>query len=295
MEPFPIILVSISAIGHAYWNYKLKKTIDKTENKLLIYWLSTLIGLLLFFPIFIFYLIKNPISYSSLIYLIVFGFFLALYMLFLTKTYSYHDLSLAYPLTKIIPFFTLLLGIFILKEQVSMNAFLGIFLILLGAYSIHLKNFSFKNFINPIISLKSKGSMFALLTAIISAFYGLVSKISLEVLNPVVFVYLGFFLSFLFYSLIFFFNKELLKNIKTEFKEYKKSIITIGLLDIFGYFLVLIALIGNKLSYIFALRQMSIIFAVLLGSKVLKEKYGNTRFISSIIILIGIILIIISK
>lgn len=294
MESLPIILVSISALGHAYWNYVFKKIIDKSEHKLLIFWLCMLVSCTLFLPIFIFYLVKNPIPYNTLIYPAIFGFLLALYMLFLTKSYFYHDLSLAYPLSKTIPLFTLLLGLFVLNEYVSTTAFIGIFCIVFGAYSIHLRDFSFKNFLKPIISLKSKGSIFALFTAVVSAFYGLISKVSLEVMNPFILVYLGFLFSLIFYSSIFLFDKELLKNIKNQFRRYKKSIVTIGFLDIFGYSLVLIALTGNKLSYIFALRQMSIIFAVLLGSKILNEKYGKARFISATIIFIGIVLISIS-
>lgn len=289
MESSAIILISVSALGHAYWNYVFKKTVDKSEHKLLVYWLCTLISCILFLPVFIFYLVKNPIHYNALIYPATFGFFLALYMLFLTKSYFYHDLSLAYPLSKMIPLFTLLLGLFVLNEYVSTTAFIGIFCMIFGAYSVHLKNF--KNFLKPIISLKSKGSIFALLTAVVSAFYGLVSKISLEIMNPFILIYLGFLFALIFYSSIFLFDKELLKNVRNQLRKYKKSVITVGFLDIFGYSLVLIALVGNKLSYVFALRQMSIIFAVFLGSRILNEKYGKTRLISAILIFTGVVLI----
>jgi len=45
------------------------------------------------------------------------------------------------------------------------------------------------------------------------------------------------------------------------------------------------------LSYVFALRQMSILFSVFVGIYELKEGYGKTRIAASIIIVIGIILI----
>ena len=198
---------------------------------------------------------------------------------------------MAYPLSRTIPLFTLLLAVFILKEQVSAVALIGILLIVFGGYSVHLKDFSFKGFITPVMSIGSKGSIFALLTALVSAFYALVSKISLGVLHPVVLVYLGFLFALIFYSAIFLFYKRVLEKMKIEFRRFKKEIITIGVLDIFGYFLVLLALRGNKLSYIVALRQMSIIFAVVLGARLLKEKYARTRVISSLAIFAGIILI----
>ena len=104
-------------------------------------------------------------------------------------------------------------------------------------------------------------------------------------------VYLGFFFAIIFYSSIFLFKKEFIKNIKNQFIKYKKPIITVGTLDIFGYLLILYALTMSKLSYVFALRQMSIIFTVILGYKFLNEKYIKTRFIAAFIIFIGIILI----
>lgn len=295
MEKIALILIIISALGHAYWNYLLKKIINKSRHRLSVFWLCTLVSCILFLPVFIFYFIKSSMPLEVLIYPALFGAFLAIYTLFLTKSYSYNDLSLAYPLVKTTPLFTLFLGLIILKEQISTTAFLGIFFVVLGAYSIHLKKLSLKSFAKSFASIKHKGSIFALSTAIASAIYGLISKISLDTLNPAIFVYLGYMFSLVFYSLIFLFNKGLWGNIKIQFGKYKGKIIAIGALDIFGYFLVLNALIGNKLSYVFALRQMSIIFAVLLGSRVLNEEYGKIRFISAIIILIGIVLISIAR
>ncbi len=291
MEILSLTLVSISAIGHAYWNFLLKKMIDKSENKLLIFWLCMFVSCTLYFPFFIFSFIKNPPSSSVLYYPILYGFFLALYLLFLTKSYSYHDLSLAYPLSKTIPLFTLLLGIFVLGEHISTKALIGILCIVLGAYSIHFEKFSLKNLIKPVISLKNKGSMFALFTAIISAFYGLVSKIALKEISPFIMVYLGYFFSLLFYSSIFLFNKRLIIDIKNQFKMFKKSIIAVGCLDLFGYFLISFALVTSKLSYIFALRQISIIFAVFFGTKFLNEGFSKIRIISASIILVGAILV----
>lgn len=291
MEKLPLILITVSALGHAYWNYLLKKIINKSQHRLSVFWLCTLIGCILFLPVFIYYLLESNISLKILVYPALFGFFLAIYTLFLTKSYSYNDLSLAYPLAKITPLFTLFFGLIILGERISTLAFFGIFFVIFGAYSIHLKNFSLKGFVKSLASLKNKGSIFALCTAVASAVYGLVSKVSLSTLNPALFVYLGYLFSLFFYSFIFLFDKELWGNIRIQFRKYKKEILAIGFLDIFGYFLVLNALIGNKLSYVFALRQMSIIFAVLLGSKILKEECGKMRIASAIIILIGVILI----
>ncbi len=292
MELLPLSLVSISALNHAYWNYRLKKTIDQSSYKMLIIWLCFIFNCILYLPFFvIFSLLKYTISLNDLFYPALFGFFLALYLLFLSKSYSYCDLSVAYPLVKITPIFTLLIGLFLLNEQISAWAFIGIIFIVFGAYSIHLKDFSFKNMVRPLALLKNKGPIFALLAAVMSAFYGTVSKIAIEHMHIFKFCYIGFVFMCSFYFLFIVTTKNLLQNIKSQFIEHKKAIITIGILNFIGYFLVLIALSMSKLSYIFALRQMSILFAIFLGSKFLKEKYGKTRFIAASIIILGVILV----
>ena len=59
----------------------------------------------------------------------------------------------------------------------------------------------------------------------------------------------------------------------------------------FGYVLVLIAMSLVQVSYILALRQLSVVLGVVLGVQLLKEKYGRMRLISSIIIISGIIIL----
>jgi uncharacterized membrane protein len=42
-----------------------------------------------------------------------------------------------------------------------------------------------------------------------------------------------------------------------------------------------------RVSYIVSLRQISVVFAVLMGSYVLKEKYGGIRIAGAVIIFVG--------
>ena len=82
MEPLPLILISISAIFHSYWNFLIKKIIDKSKSKLVVYWLCLIMSCLIFLPVFIYFINSNPISLNLLIYPIILGFFLALYIFF---------------------------------------------------------------------------------------------------------------------------------------------------------------------------------------------------------------------
>jgi drug/metabolite transporter (DMT)-like permease len=50
-----------------------------------------------------------------------------------------------------------------------------------------------------------------------------------------------------------------------------------------------------KLSYIVALRQLSIIFSVALGAWILKEEHSDIRLTASLLIFVGSFLIAIAK
>ena len=79
-----------------------------------------------------------------------------------------------------------------------------------------------------------------------------------------------------------------------EWISNKKDIIISGIFGISGYVLVLVAFTIDKVSYIVGLRQLSIVFAVLLGGHVLKEKHKRIRLAAACLIFIGAFLIIIA-
>jgi drug/metabolite transporter (DMT)-like permease len=83
--------------------------------------------------------------------------------------------------------------------------------------------------------------------------------------------------------------------VETEWKSNWKNIIQVGFLCFFTFFLILIAMTLAKLSYIVALRQLSIIFSVMLGAWVLKEEHGDIRLTASVLIFVGAFLIAIAK
>ena len=83
--------------------------------------------------------------------------------------------------------------------------------------------------------------------------------------------------------------------IKAEWSSNKKNILIVGFLCFFTFFLILIAMTLAKLSYIVALRQLSIIFSVALGAWVLREEHVDIRLTASFLIFVGSFLIAIAK
>ena len=64
-----------------------------------------------------------------------------------------------------------------------------------------------------------------------------------------------------------------------------------ALLDFGAYTLVLFVLETSKVSYVVAVRQMSQIVAIVLGTAVLKERCGGIRLVAGAMILLGVALI----
>ena len=72
--------------------------------------------------------------------------------------------------------------------------------------------------------------------------------------------------------------------------EWKRTLAVVGL-SLTSYSLILYVLMTEKVSYVTAVRQCSVIFVVLLGGYTLKETYTKRRFIAAVVMVLGIFLI----
>ena len=72
--------------------------------------------------------------------------------------------------------------------------------------------------------------------------------------------------------------------------EWKRALAIVGL-SLVSYSLILYVLMTEKVSYVTAVRQCSVIFVVLLGGYALKETYTKRRFIAAVVMVLGIFLI----
>ena len=76
-----------------------------------------------------------------------------------------------------------------------------------------------------------------------------------------------------------------------EWKRSLRPIILGSLLVFFAYSLVLIALTTSRVSYVTPSREVGVVFGLILGSLVLKEKATRARTIGSMSIVAGLILL----
>ncbi len=281
-----ILLVLASAFLHAFWNLLSKKS----KNKLVFNWFIVLLAPVIYFPVFLYLIFKNPIPAIGFLFIILSGIFITFYFYFLGKSYQHGHLSLAYPISRSSTIFVPFLAAVIIKEQLSLKGILGIIIIVAGVYMLHLRSFNLKSFLEPLRYVREKATLFALLTALFSAFYSVNDSIGVNYVFPFLFIYLAYFVSSITYLPIVF-SKDNHKDIKNEWLLNKNSILISAFIAFLSYMLVLFAFRIDNVSYVVALRQLSIVFGVILGSFVLKEKYGKVRFVVTMLMLVGFFLV----
>ena len=286
MEFLPFLLVIVSAVSHACWNMLAKGGSDKEAFM----WLMSLTSLFTVLPVFWVLLPDWGLPLAAVPYLVVSGVAEALYFLSLGRAYELGDLSVVYPLARSSPLFLFVLAVVFLGEEVSLWGVAGILLVVLGVYTIHLEGFAIGDFLKPIKSLRGQASQFALLTALCTSIYSLVDKLGVTAVAPLAYAFWldVFVVAFLTPVVLW---KWGWGAVAAEWRGSSAKIVISGFLMRFGYILVLLAMALAQVSYILAVRQLSIVLGVAFGVGLLGEKYGKVRLLSSIIIFTGVLIL----
>ncbi len=284
MSIVAIGLVLLSALFHALRSLFTKESGDKQ----IFLWLYSIIALLFFSPLFFYFLfrvgITDPAAYA---WCAGSGFVHFLYWLFLTGAYREGDLSHVYPIMRSSPALVLVIAVVFLGEQVSSQGVAGILLVAVGVYIINMRQLCVEELFAPVKSMaRDRSTQLAFLTLISVAVYSIVDKMAVNYIHPILFAFFHLFFGMCYYTPYIVFTKKAAK-IKKEWNSGALRIIMAGIIGIAGYALILVAFTIERVSYIVSLRQISIVFAVLMGSHVLKEKHQGIRLTGAMIIFAG--------
>lgn len=218
----------------------------------------------------------------------------ALYFWFMGGAYERGDLSLVYPLSRGTgPLLVPVLAIIFLQEQLSLAGVVGIFLVILGIYVIHLESFSIVSFIEPFRALRGSASAWALCTGGTIAGYSLVDKVGVGLVYPPVYIYLMFVISLLLLSPYVLAKQR--TALKLEWLVNKGPVLIDGFLVLFTYLMILFAFRRSKVSYVVAAREVSIVFSAFMGIVWLKEKHAPQKMAGAALIALGVVFIGVSK
>jgi drug/metabolite transporter (DMT)-like permease len=271
--------------------------IKESQRKITFMTIASLISLGFCLPLFLFFHSQSTltsITFWTWVGIVACGGTGAIYYIFVGRAYDRDDLSIIFPVTRGFgPIFILIFALILLREKVSLLGLLGILIAVFGSYVIHLPSFKPSHLSVPFKAFRSKSFLYSMGAGACTAAYSLINKKNLEALDPFTLLYLIFiFMVLLLFIFIFATNSNY--EIKEEGKENKRNLFLMGVLTFPASLLVLYALKISKVSYLGAVRNVSIVFGVLLGNFFLKEGYGKIRFLASLLIFGGIFLISIS-
>lgn len=283
MDPVLVAIVIASAVTHAAWNVLTKKAGDKEAYM----WLMTTTSLVTVLPVYLVLLPDWSLPLAAVPYLLVSAVAEVLYFLSLGRAYELGDLSVVYPLARSSPLIVTVLAVFFLNEEVTAWGAVGILLMVLGVYTIHLRSFRPDDLTLPLRSLKSRASQFALLTALCTTVYSLSDKAGVTVVSPLAY---SFWLEIFIFPLM---TVAVLWRrgrgaLAAEWRSSGRTATVGGFLMRFGYVMILFVMSQMQVSYILALRQVSIVLGALAGVLLLGESYGTVRLVSSIIMFLGV-------
>lgn len=286
MTAIAIAVVLASALLHACWNYLAKRS----TQKVVFIWWFLLGSAVIYFPMFVYFKPQTGIGSNGWLWIFASGVIHFLYFYFLGRAYERGDLSLVYPLSRgMAPLMVALLAIGLVGERIHLLGWIGIILVVLGIFTVHLRSFSRESMLEPFAAMHGEASVWAILTGLTIAAYSLVDKVGVRIVAPPVYIYLMNIVSLLLLSPVVLISGT--GRIVEEWRRNRSAIALVSVLVTGSYLMILFALQIANVSYVVAVREVSVVFSVLFGVFQLKERYGLQKLTGAVLILLGVVTI----
>lgn len=206
------------------------------------------------------------------------------------KSLKTTDVSLVAPMLSFTPVFMILTSFLILGEMPSQHGILGIVLIVIGSYILNFKSLKLKWILVPFKKLfTDKGVFYMLIVALLFSVSLNYDKMAVVNSDPIFgSAIICLFVAILLIIIIF------LRKVNF-FQEYKKNFFGFGLIAVasaLSAIAVNTALTLQIAPYVSSVKRISILFGVIYGFLLFREKNILKRFLGSLIMVAGVILIV---
>jgi len=284
-----LLLVLASALLHAVWSAAIKGSRDPLAFNLLQSAVAVIAALLIL-PLFELDEIPTVVWQLTAATGIAHG----LYFYFMSRAYQEADLSLVYPIIRSTPAFLPLIAIPLLGESVSPWGALGIAILVGGIWLIHAeRNLELRR-------LRSRGLRFAYLTLAATIAYSLLDKQAMVHLSEaswtgllprtvVFFFMLSVANALLFAPLAL--RRVSWSALRREARHDGVRAVVALAGSLLSYSLILEAFRTAPASYVVAVRQTSVLFALLFASGWLRERPDRRRIFGATATVVGVALI----
>ena len=268
---FIFILILVSALCHAVWSAIIKSS----KNPLSLMGITSVLEVTIFLPLTFTVPFPTLEVWYFLIATVIIHVF---YRLNVIYSYRYGDLSYIYPISRGSScLFVAIISILFLNSDISVAGFVGILIVCIGLFLIsYSKNLSF-NF---------RGFALAISTAILITAYTLVDGVGVRLSeNGFSYIYWLFTLNGIPLLIIGLISKDGLR--KRETYTFRSGIAA-GVFATSSYAIVVWSMQFIEIAYVSSIREISIVFAAIIGMLFLFEKNAKSRIIPSILIVSGI-------
>ena len=284
MSPAAIVLVLVAAVAHASWNLFGKQAAETGAAFFL--WLLAVSAGTIYLPVVVVTAILTRPHLSGLNWLFLAGTGLLHggYFLFLQLGYRIGDLSLAYPIGRGTgALLAAVAGIVLLGERPTLLGYAGILAIVTGVVVIGLPE-------RAIWSAAAAGIGFALVTGLFIGSYTIWDKYAVANLHtgPVLQGYACFPLMTAIFTPFVLHDRATLAKV---WRAFRPQVLGAAVLAPLAYMLVLVALGFTAVSAVAPAREVSVLFGVLLGGRLLGEGSLARRLVAATAIVAGIIAI----
>ena len=200
------------------------------------------------------------------------------------KAIKLSPLSLTIPFMALSPVFITVIAFFLLGERPDKSGIAGIFLITIGAYLLNAKASSL-GLLGPIKAIaKERGSVLMIIVAIIYSITSTIGKIAVQHSSPIFF---GFF-----YPLLLTIALSMVVGVKGTLHQVVSRPVTFLTIGLFTAIMILshfMAISMADVAYVISVKRTSLVFSVIYGMIVFKERDIGERLLGSLFMLAGVV------
>ena len=290
------LLVILAGLIHALWNIAAKKAGGDVRFA----GLTAIIMAVVWAPVGIYagWDVVPDWGWREWCFIALSGLLHVLYFITLLRGYRKADLTVVYPLARGAgPLLSSAIALIFLGEHLSLFGGLGILAVVGGVFLIaggpkllrSLRSSHTSNDANPTQQLRTrKGIFYGLFTGVFIAGYTVLDGYAVKILllSPILIDYFGNFarIALLLPSLL----RDIPATRASWHKEWKYALIVGGISPI-SYVLVLYAMQTAPLSHVAPAREVSMLFAALIGGHLLDEGDRLQRLLGALCIAVGVI------
>ena len=281
MTGLAVSLVLGAALIHASWNYLLKKS----GGGVGFVWVFAALSSLIYAPLAVAVVFVQHFRFTAeaLAFIFASAVLHTAYYLLLDRGYRYGDLSVVYPLARATgPLLTVLVAVILLAERPGVVAMCGAALVVGGAFFLAANPAKLRE------AGAARGIAFALLTGCMIAAYTVVDKqaVSAALIPPILQDWGANLGRVIVMTPLALRRRE---EVRRAWIQQRKTVILVALLCPLAYILVLTAMVFTPVSYVAPAREISILFAALMGAHWLQEGDVKRRLAAAAAMALGVV------